>query len=412
MSDVYAGIDLGTNNIKIVVLEKIHEKFHVLASVCSPSEGIHHGQVIDIKKAVTSVRAGLKKANDMLGFKITKVVVAVPPTNCVMDIVIGAVDVINPGEITGEDVVSVLNDALIGQVREEYELVTAIPISFKVDDKENIKDPKGMRGATLETKLVITTLPKEPLYRILEVLKLSGLETIDVAFTSTGDYYATRYERMQKEVGAIINIGELTTNVSVFNKGIQIKNSSVPIGSRNVDKDISYIFKIKDSDSRKLKETFAVSMQSYADSNDLSEIVTSEGEKKEISQVGISKVVEARVLEILNLAKKEIKNLTNREIRYIIVTGGLSELAGFQYIVDEVFGVQAKVCNISTMGIRHNKYSSVYGVIQYFDDKLLLRGKRCSMMTEMDIDTMISPDEKTINNDNIISKVFGHFFDN
>lgn len=409
MSQVYTGIELGTDSIKIVVLEKLHDKFHVLASVHSPSDGISKGQVLDIKKCVSSVRLALKKANDMLGIKIVKVIAVVPPNGCSFDIAVGSVEILD--RVTGEDVNRVVKDALVGKIREEEELVTAIPINFTVDGEENIKDPKDKNGSLLETKLVVSTLPKEPLYRILEVLRLSGLEAIDVAFTSIGDYYTVRNNRLQNEVGAIINIGEDSTNVSVFNKGIQIKNAMIPIGSHNVDRDITYIFKIKEEDSRRLKEQFAVSMQVYADSNDTVTIPIGE-EKKEISQVGISKVVEARLEEILNLAKKEIKNLTNREIRYIIVTGGLSELAGFQYLVESCFGVSAKVCNISTMGLRHNRYSSVIGAVQYFDDKMSLRGKNVSMISESDVQVLMSPDDKTINNDNIISKVFGHFFDN
>ncbi len=409
MDQVYTGIELGTDSIKIVVLEKLHEQFHVLASVHSPSDGIVKGQVVDIKKCVSSVRVALKRANDMLGIKIIKVIAVVPPSGCMLDIAVGSVEV--DDVITGEDVSRVLKDALVGRIGEEEELVTAVPISFTVDEQDNIRDPKGMHGGMLETKVVIATLPKEPLYRILEVLKLSGLETLDIAFTSTGDYYAVRNRKLQKEVGAIINIGEDTTNVSIFNKGIQIKNATIPIGSHNVDRDITYIFKIKEEDSRRLKEQFAVSMQAYADSNDSMEVPVGD-EEKEISQVGISKVVEARLEEILNLAKKEIKNLTNREIRYIIVTGGLSELAGFQYLVESVFGISAKVCNISTMGLRHNRYSSVLGAVQYFDDKMSLRGKNVSMISESDVQLLMSPDDKTINNDNIISKVFGHFFDN
>ena len=411
MSQVYTGIELGTDSIKIVVAEKVHDRFHVLASVHSPSAGVSKGQVVDIKKCVSSVRVALKRINDMLGIKIIKVIAVVPAAGCFMDIAVGSVEVEDSSCITGRDVSEVLEDALVGKIEEEYELVTAIPISFTVDEEENIKDPKGMSGAILETKVVVATLPKEPLYRILEVLKLSGLEAIDVAFASTGDYYAARSSRIQKEVGAIINIGEESTNVSVFNKGIQIKNAVIPVGSHNVDRDISYIFKIKEEDSRRLKEQFAVSMQAYADSNDTVEVMVG-NDKKEISQVGISKVVEARIDEILNLAKKEIKNLTNREIRYIIVTGGLSELAGFQYIVESVFGLHAKVCNISTMGLRHNRYSSVIGAVQYFDDKMSLRGKDVSMISESDVQVLMSPGDKTINNDNIISKVFGHFFDN
>ena len=43
MKDIYAGIDLGSSSIKIVVTEKINEKFQVLASVSSPSNGIKNG---------------------------------------------------------------------------------------------------------------------------------------------------------------------------------------------------------------------------------------------------------------------------------------------------------------------------------------------------------------------------------
>ena len=412
MSNIYTGIELGTNSIKIVVAEKHSDQFHVLASVSSESCGIKNGQVVDIKQAISSVKKALKKTNEMLGIKITKVIACVPPTGCKMDIVLGSCEVVDSTKITGEDVSNVLSDALKGQNFENYELIMATPISFKVDDKENIKDPKGMSGELLETRVVVSTLPKEELYRILEVLKLSGVETVDVAFTSTGDYYTIKNDRYDGTVGAIINIGEMSTNVSIFNKGIQIKHSIISIGSRHVDKDISYIFKLNNSDARKLKETFAVCMSNYADTNDVVEVKTVEGERKEISQVGISKIVESRLKEILKFAKNEIKNLTNREIRYIIITGGLSELAGFSYLINEEFGSLAKVCNISTMGIRHNEYSSALGVIKYFDDKLSLRGKSYNMFNNEDIESLVSTQQKLISNDNIISKVFGNFFDN
>lgn len=410
MSSIYTGIELGTDSIKIVVLEKINEQYHVLSSVCSESAGIRNSHVFDIKAASVAVKKAVKSASEMLGAKITKAIVCVPPTHCNMDIVNGCVDVVN-SKITGEDVCNVLNDALKDQDFSEFELVTAIPISFTVDEEENIKDPKGMRGEVLSSKIVIGTMPKEELYRFLEVLKLAGVEAVDVGFTSTGDYYTIKNSKYDGIVGAIINIGEDNTNVAVYNKGIQIKNAVLPIGSSNVDKDLAYIFKMKDNAARNLKETFAVSMSSYADSTDIVEVKNNNGEIKEISQVGVSKVVESRIREILKLAKNEIKNLTNREISYIIVTGGLSELAGFGYLVEEMFGAMAKVCNITTMGIRHNKYVSVLGIVKYLDDKLSLRGKQMNMIDGDEFDDLVSSQHKMINNENIIGKVLGHFFD-
>jgi len=411
MKDIYTGIDLGSDSIKIVVSEKINDKFQVLASCSSPSNGIKNGYIVDVKLAIASVKNALKKIDEQLGIKITKVVACVPPANSRMDIVVGTTNIIDYNEITGTDISNVLLDALKGQDFKNEELVTAMPISFTVDDKANIKDPKGMKGSVLETRVVISLVPKEPLYRILEVLKLSGIETADIAFTSIGDYYTVKNRKLDELVGAIINIGEYSTNVSVFNKGIQIKNSTLPVGSNHVDKDLTYVFKSKMSDSKKMKETFANALASYADPNDLMEIEIDKDTKKSLNQVGVSKVVEARVREILKLAKNEIKNLTNREIRYIIITGGISEMNGFSSLVEQEFGFVAKVCNINIMGVRHNKFSSCYGITKYFDDKLSLRGKKYQMITNEDKDKLLSNDSN-ITNENMLSKVFGSFLNN
>ncbi len=412
MDNIYAGIELGSHSIKIVVVEKKHDKFNVLASTSMKSKGIKDGQITDTKMAVMAVKKALSNIEELLGFKISKVIAAVAPNDCKMDIAKGSVEISDYNSISGTDISNCINDAVKEMDLKEEELVTAIPISFTVDEKNEYKDPKKMRGSRLDVKVVVSTVEKEPLYRILEVLKLSGLEVVDIAYTSTGDYYTVKSKKLDELVGAIINIGETKTNVAIYNKGIQIKNSVIPIGSKNVDKDIAYIYKIDLKDSKKLKENFATAVSKNADNTDVIKITTNENEEKEITQVEVSKVVEARVKEILKLAKNEIKNLTNREIRYIIVTGGLSEISGFQSVVDDVFGFVAKVCNILTVGARHNKYSSSLGVVKYFDDKLALRGKSFNMVDEEEIKSII--DKKDVSNvegeENITSKLFRHFF--
>lgn len=411
MSQIYTAIDLGSHSIKVVVASRVKRKFHVLASSSSPSKGIRKGHITDTKSAIDSVKKCVVQSEEMLGLKIKKAVVCVPTDDIEFTIVTGKVDVIDSNCITGEDIVQVLKEALLGQVDSEHELITIMPIHFTVGE-ELVKDPKGFSADTLGIKAVITTIPKEPLYRILEVVKLSGIETVDIAFHAMGDYFEVRNTRIEQEVGAVINIGEESTNVSIFNKGIMIKNSIVPVGSHFIDKDITYVYKVDLPSARQLKETFATSVVRYADANDVCEISLSDNETKEIRQVELSKVVESRVYEILKLVKKELKTLTNREIRYIIITGGLSELAGFQYAVEDILGRNARVCNITTMGVRHNKFSSALGLLKYYNNKLELRGKRESMFSEFDFDLLLKDGKQEITNDHIINKVFGHFFDN
>ena len=412
MSNIYTCIDLGTDTIKVITAEKINDKYNVLARVSHKSSGIKDGLITDIKKASISVKEAIDEISDMLGFSIDKALLTINPNDVSIEMTSGKVNVILYNEITGNDIRNCINNAIEKNLDDEYELITATPICFKVDDEESIFDPKGMKGSCLEAKVVLSFMKKELVYRMLEVIKLSGVEIVDITYTTVGDYYAFKDRKKDNDVGAIINIGESTTNVSIYNKGIMIKNKKVPIGSYNVDKDISYIFKIKNSESRKLKEKYATSIVGDDNSKETTTVSFSNGDMKEISKYSITKVVESRVREILNLAKKEIKNLTNRKIRYIIITGGLNELADFSYVVQEEFGFVASVATLDVMGIRHNKYSSCYGSIIYFDEKLTLRGKSYNMISRENIIKLSNfQNEKEVNN-NIISKVFGHFFDN
>ena len=407
MADIYTGIDLGTDSIKIIVCEKLNDKYHVLASESYASSGIKDGFITDTKAAVNSIKNAIKKLNEKLGIPITKVVACVPPIDCRMDIVSGTTTIIDYNDISGLDVSNVLQDAIKKYDFNDTELVTAMPIHFTIDEETTIHDPKGLKGSTLGAKIVVSTTSKEPLYKLLEVLKLSGLEPIDICFSSFGDYYCFKDKKYNEQVGVVINIGEELTNISIFNRGIQIKNGVIAVGSKNVDKDLTYAFKSKLTESRKMKENFAFASYSLADKSNIWDLVIDKHETKKVNQESASKVVEARIREILKLAKNEIKNLTNREIRYIIITGGLSEIKGFSNLAEEVFGFVAKVNSIPIMGIRHNKYSSCFGVIKYFNEKLDLRGKDYNMFTEEEIADLLDSSRNRAYA-NLESKILNH----
>lgn len=408
MKKIYTGIDLGSYAIKIVVSEYVNGKFQVLASTSVRSKGIKNGLITDIEEASLSLKKAKKEIEDKLGVEINQAIVSVPSDGIKFDIVSGSID-LNPIELVDtKQITEVLKEATIGHVEENYELVTILPISFQIDDGEMVKDPKGMQGNKLSVKAVVTTIPKYFLKQTMDLLKECGMEAIDIGFHSLGDYYEVHNKEIDSEVVGIVNIGYDSTEVSIFNKGIMIKDEKIDVGSKLIDLDIAKKYGVKKSVARYLKENFAVSNTRYADANDIIEISNKVGEDITINQLEISETVETRLLEILKLAKKQISILTNREISYIIITGGISELAGFQYIVENVFDRRTSTLNIGTMGVRSNVYSSVLGLIKYFHYKLELRGNSYSMFNDKQIENLISTKRKD-NDANIISKVFSYF---
>lgn len=412
MKKIYTGIDLGSFSIKIVVCEVVNNKFHVLAASNTRCKSIKNGLVTDMEEASIYLKKAKKEVEDMLGITIDQAVVTVPSIDKDFDIVEGKVNVEDENKmVSATDINNVFQDAVLGKVNETKELITITPIFFQVDDKEPVKDPKGMVGESLFVKAVITSIPKENFRNTVNLLKNCGITPVDVTYGIMGDYYEARNIDFDKSVSAIINIGYSKTEVSIFNKGIMIKDEMIDSGSNLIDKDLSYVYNLKRSQARVLKENFAVSNTRYSDVNDTIELTNKNGDDITLNQLEVSEVVEARLVDLLRLAKKQINILTNREISYIIITGGISELAGFEYVVENVFDRRCSILDINTMGIRSNMYSSSYGIVKYFHNKLDLRGLSYSMVSEKEANNLISTKGKTLNNshDNIISKVFSYF---
>lgn len=410
MKKVYTGIDFGSSSIKIIVCEVVNNKFHVLATSNTRCKGIKNGVITDIELVKPYLLKAKKNVEEMLGISINQAIVNVSSYDTTFDMVEGNVNVESEDKIiNSNDINNVLKEATIGKIADDKELITISPISFQVDDKEPVKDPKDLIGDVLKMKAIITTIPKINFKKVISLLKECDIQAVDVCFGAVGDYYQVKNNNIDSKVSAIINLGYSKTEVSIFNKGIMIKNEIIETGSEIIDKELSEIYQIKKGTARKLKENFAVSNTRYSDVSNLIELTNRNGDEFTVNQLEVSEIVESRIVEMLKLAKKQINLLTNREISYIIITGGISELAGFEYVVENIFDRRASTLNITEMGIRSNAYSSCYGMIKYFHHKLDLRGLSYSMINSEEGKKLISNKDKMANNDNIVSKIFGYF---
>ena len=369
---IYAAIDIGSDTTKIVVVRYNNKSYDVLASTSVRTVGVKKGLIVDKAMVKKSIALGLSEIEKQLGFKIDKALVNLPCYN--LEVTIHNGIIYTDGVIEGKDIVTCFKNTIKDNISDDREVITVFPIDFTVDDEDKFRDPKGVNGYKLETRLLISTLPKELVYSYLDVLNDCGIEAVDLCIGPVADYYQAYREEFDNSLGAVVNIGDSKTEVSVFNKGLLVRATTLPVGSKSIDKDIKYIYGFDRMTSRNLKEGLAFATSSYANEDQAIEYESLDGEKKKITQLELSQIVEARLEDILKNVKKSLKTLTNREISYIIVTGGISDIPGFNYLLEGLFGDITYMVNMNTMGVRSNIYSSAFGAIKYYCDKLELRG--------------------------------------
>lgn len=413
MKHIYSSIDIGSDTVKVVVCELYNNKLHLLAASSIKSKGIKKGLITNVNDATVSIKKAFNEVESMLGIKIRKVIATVPSYFAEFTKISGTIEIANEdGVVKSDDIVNLFQKAMSEKIKPHQEMVTVIPIDFKLDNKEGINIPVGLVGSVLSTRAILVTVPKKNIYSVASVLDSIGIEVVDVMLGSIGDIYSLKTKDLDNKTGAIINIGAETTTVSLYHRGIIVKSSIIGLGGKSIDNDIAYMYKIEPKEANKIKEKFALATKKYASTSDFYEIKDASKETIKISQYEVSEIVESRIEEILELSKKEIRILTNREIEYIIITGGTSNMTHFEYVADEIFNKKATIGNIRLVGLRNNIYSSVFGNVIYFINKLKLKGKSYTMVSSRDMEDLSSVKKNTINtsNETMLERVFGYFF--
>lgn len=415
MKRIYTSVDLGSDTIKILVAEIDKDKLNVLAVASVLSKGIKKGLIVDANELMGAFKQALAKIEGKIGVKIDKVLANIPPYYAEYKKVTGTITITNDNQrISGNDITNVLQTCIYNKLKDKEELITIVPHEFSIDNKKGIKDPKRLVGKKLTANAIMITTSKKNIYAIISIMESLGLKVIDLNLGPLADYYQFRNRETDKQIGALINIGANLTTVSIVDQGMVVNSEVITMGGSNIDNDIAYIFKLSKKESKKLKERFAIANKHYAEMSETVEVINLNKRELQINQYELSEIVMSRLLEILKLAKKQATLLTNKEINYIIITGGMTEIPGMSSIIGEVFGPKARLGYTETIGIRENKYSTVAGMIKYFHQKLDLRAKKYSMLSRESEEELTLPYKKglTVTHHSLLSKVFGYFFDN
>ena len=270
MRKIIASLDIGSSLIKLVVGEMTKNKFNILLAINTESQGIRNGFIVNQESFNEVIVDLFNKAEEMLGLKVKKVIVNVPIYNAKYEFIEGTTTISNEEFVVGpNDIVSAMQSAVYNKVPDNMELINLIPIIFKVNGEILTREPLGMGAEKLSSKCVLITAPKKGIEPIIKVLEKNGIEVIDLAFCSFGDYEELHTSYEDEEVGALVNIGADTTEVSIFNKGIISTSEVINMGASNIDKDIAYIYKISQSDANMVKEKLSLCHTRLAQPNEV-----------------------------------------------------------------------------------------------------------------------------------------------
>jgi len=348
---IAVGLDIGTTKI-VAMIGRRNEygKLEVIGSGNAKSIGVKRGVVTNITQTIQSIQQAVDEAEAASGYKISDVSVGIAGqhirslhhsdyiTREKPEAVIDAEDIENLtsqvhklGMMPGEDIIHV------------------IPQDYKVDSEPKIREPIGMYGGRLEANFHVVVGQVASIRNIGRCITSAGLVLSNITLEPLASADAVLSEE-EKEAGvALIDIGGGTTDLAIFKDGIIRHTAVIPFGGNVITEDVKEGCAIIEKQAELLKIKFG---SAWPAENKDSEIVSIPGlrgrDPKEITLKNLSKIIHARITEIIEQVFQEIKKYGHdtkhgKLIAGIVLTGGGAQIKHLKQLVEYITGMDTRI---------------------------------------------------------------------
>ena len=349
--NIAVGLDIGTTKIVAMIGKKNeYGKLEILGVGKSKSLGVHRGVVNNITQTIQSIQQAVADAENDSGYKINDVVVGIAGQHIRSIQHSDYISRPNAEEVIGDADI----DALIGQVHKlamlpGEEIIHVLPQEFKIDGQAEIKEPIGMYGGRLESSFHVVVGQAASIRNLGRCIKSAGLELSGLTLEPLASADAVLSQE-EKEAGvALIDIGGGTTDLAIFKDGIIRHTAVIPFGGNVITEDIKEGCSIIEKQAELLKTRFGSAWPGENKDNEIVSIPGLRGrEPKEISLKNLSKIIHARVVEIVEQVYAEIKLYGHEDpkkklIAGIVLTGGGAQLQHIKQLVEYITGMDTRI---------------------------------------------------------------------
>ncbi|MFA6552526.1 MAG: cell division protein FtsA [Candidatus Paceibacterota bacterium] len=337
--NISTGIDIGTYQVKVVVAEDVSENSgekatpKIIGTGYAVSKGLRHGYILNQTDATRSLKSAIEQAEKSSGVKIKKTFLSIGGIGLGSVVLTGNTAISRAdNEITEldlEKVVEVSQSEIPASFSLNRKIIHTVPIQYKIDGRNVLGRPNGMKGLKLEVKTLFINCLEHHLNDLIETVEEAGVEVEDVIAAPMAAALVT-LSKTQKIAGCVLaNIGSETVSIAVFENGIPISLEVFPIGSNDITNDIALGLKIPLEEAEEIKR---------------GSVIGSTYPRKKLEEI-----IEARLSDIFDLIEAHLKKIGKNGLlpAGIVITGGGAGIENISELAKSILKLPAKVGSVS-----------------------------------------------------------------
>lgn len=385
---IVAALDVGSSKVCCIIAHvNKDKKIKIVGCGYNASKGIKNGVITNINDATYSVCSAVEAAEQNAHERINSVILNVSGDKTTAEIHKSSIPLKRSRPINDVDINKVMEKGLSKINIGKNELIHCLLTNYKIDNGEDVKDPRNIYGDELSVNILLGMYPNI-LYKNLSTVVEEAHLAIDSKVLSAYASGLACLVEDEREYGAtIIDIGGGTTSIATFKGGFPVKFSTLPVGGINVTRDIVYGLNTSFEHAEDLKILRGCAFGIEQDKREIISVYPmGEEDDNNIKQMRRSDLIDIivpRIEEIFALVahKLEAHGLHNQPKHRVVLTGGGSLLPGICNIANLVLDKQVRLGyprNIPDLPENLNSpvFSTVLGMILFATNNIERKPKK------------------------------------
>jgi cell division protein FtsA len=351
--DIFTSIDLGSNKI-CCAIARVDERasgdtLRVIGVGHQVSQGMRNGVITDLEALEDSILNAVHTAEQMAKETIDDVYVslsAVPARSHTLDVELA----LGTGPVDDNHIRQLLamGRQAFSTAKEDAQIVHVLPVTYALDQKSGIQDPRGLFGKKVTASLHVVSVAQGIMQNITNCIDRCHLDGAGFGVAPYASGLAVLDEDELSLGVTVIDMGGGSCGIASFLDGALVYVDSIPIGGAHITNDVARGLSTPVSQAERLKTLYGTTITSSSDERE-SIIVPQLGEggaaTQQVPKSLLIHIIKARAEEILDLIWKRLQQSGMDRImgQRIVLTGGTSQLPGIRELATQKWQKQIRV---------------------------------------------------------------------
>ncbi len=252
-------MDIGSSKLRLLALSRINKKSYIFAKEDILYDGFMDGEFLtdDLDEVVSNLFSNMQSK---ILKPITDVTIGVPNefSICVCKRISRKFTDLH--KLTNEDLFELYSSNANFGKSEEYSVINYSPMQFVLDDGAKITSPIGKKTKSLTVDVSYILAKKSFINKFQDCLTRLGVTNIDFISSSLGQGVLCS-EINQKSQFALVDVGHITTSVSIFKgEGLALL-SSFSMGGGHISSDIMQVLGMNYKDAELIKRKVILTIE-------------------------------------------------------------------------------------------------------------------------------------------------------